>query len=322
MPRAHLLCFLLALGLAAAPAAAAPPDQKTRDEARAIGAQALSLFDAGKYEDALKEFDRADTVFRAPTHGLMAARCLVKLGRLFEASERYMAVTQMDLGPDPSEAFRTAKVEAARELEALLPRIPTISVEVKGQATSGVAFFIDGSPVDSIRSPRPVDPGKHRIEARLGDAVLSAEDVTLAEQEKRTVTLTLGSQAGDSLGPTEPSGASGQTQRILGWVGIGLGGAGLVLGGVTGGLALGAQGDLDDSGCRDGVCPKAVEGDVDSYNTFLTLSTIGFIGGGVALAAGTVLLLTAPKAREADRSGRVSAVPWIGLGSAGVRGTF
>ena len=54
-----------------------------------------------------------------------------------------------------------------------------------------------------------------------------------------------------------------------------------------------------------------------------TLSTIGFIAGGAGVIAGTVLILTAPKATQTTTAARGPHVtPFVGLGSVGAFGTF
>jgi hypothetical protein len=96
-----------------------------------------------------------------------------------------------------------------------------------------------------------------------------------------------------------------------------VGGAGLVFGGVTGAMVLGKQDDLEaNSRCGDNACGPSQKGDVDSYNSLRTLSTVGFIAGGVVAAAGVVIVLTAPKTQSP------SAALWLGPSSAGVRGSF
>jgi hypothetical protein len=70
--------------------------------------------------------------------------------------------------------------------------------------------------------------------------------------------------------------------------------------------------------------------DLDRYHTLGTLSTIGFVAGGVGAAAGVVLLLVKPQSTSASTSGRsaskprsaVNLTPFIGLAGAGVEGTF
>src|SRR5262249_5440698 len=70
-------------------------DDQTRAKARTIGEEGLALYDQGRYIEALDRFQSASALVKAPTLDLMAARCLTKMGRLVEASERYLDVTRM-----------------------------------------------------------------------------------------------------------------------------------------------------------------------------------------------------------------------------------
>jgi hypothetical protein len=87
-------------------------------------------------------------------------------------------------------------------------------------------------------------------------------------------------------------------QRPVGFVGIGVGAAGIAFGAVTGALALSASNRFD---CRDGNCPDATDQEISTYNNQRTLSSIGFIAGGVIAGAGLTLLLSAPRKQDASR---------------------
>ena len=94
---------------------------------------------------------------------------------------------------------------------------------------------------------------------------------------------------------------------------------GLVVGGVTGLMVLSKKKDLDDAGCVNNGCPYAVEDERNSYNSLRNVSGISFIAGGVLAGAGAVLLLTAPSGPEQTTA---SLTPFVGIGSAGVKGVF
>jgi hypothetical protein len=84
----------------------------------------------------------------------------------------------------------------------------------------------------------------------------------------------------------------------LGFVAIGAGGLGLVLGGVTGGLAMSKRSSLESSGCTDTRCPHDKQSDVNKLDTLRLVSTVGFIAGGVLAAGGITLLLSAPSSEH------------------------
>jgi len=79
---------------------------------------------------------------------------------------------------------------------------------------------------------------------------------------------------------------------------------------------------------RDGVCPSQQHCTADEVvrndqltadsKTDATIATIGFVGGGVAVAAGLVLLLTAPShAASGGDSAHLTLAPWMTPNAAG-----
>jgi hypothetical protein len=107
---------------------------------------------------------------------------------------------------------------------------------------------------------------------------------------------------------------------MAGWIGLGLGGAALVVGGVTAGLAAGKASDLKQV-CQDGQCPSSQGGTISSYNGLADASTISFVAGGVLAAGGLALVLFGPRdTRSSTSAARV--VPLVGPGHFGARVTF
>jgi hypothetical protein len=327
--RWSMLPALVAL-LALAPAARAEVDPTTRAAARATAEDALARFDKADYTGALDLFNRADALVHAPTLGLMAARCLDRLGRLVEASERYLAVTRLPLDRGAPEAQAKAQVTAAEENAALLPRVPVLVIALEG-ATADARVTIDGQPVPAeiLGLKRPTDPGPHRLEARRGTEVASRE-IILKEGDAPTVTLRL---SGAPLPPATP----GTGMRPVGWAGVGLatlGGAGLLVGVITGGLAVSAKSSLDAEGCVGGHCPPTTQSSVNRYDTLRLASGGGLIVGGIVAAAGVALAVVGARARPApDRAGWAVTMgalppnpwlraPWTGLGTVGVGTRF
>jgi hypothetical protein len=98
---------------------------------------------------------------------------------------------------------------------------------------------------------------------------------------------------------------------------VGVGGAFLAAGGVTGLLAMNQEKKLRTS-CPNKTCDEG--SDLKQANTQATLSTIFFGVGGAAVVTGAVLLLTGTPSQS--ESARRSITPQIGLGTVGVSGRF
>ena len=116
--------------------------------------------------------------------------------------------------------------------------------------------------------------------------------------------------------PTESSPVA--TRRTLGWVGIGVGATGVALG-VTGGIvAAVTRSTLHHDGCSENTCVGSrFKSSVDGYNLWRTLSTVGFVVGGVSAAAGFTLLFTNPKQESAP-----SVSLMIEPGAVSLKGAF
>jgi hypothetical protein len=96
-----------------------------------------------------------------------------------------------------------------------------------------------------------------------------------------------------------PAGSNGSTQRVLGWTAVGVGVVGVAFGSVFGFDAKSKNDEAtNQDGCSGSTCkgPNSVQGAAASSDasSAANASTIAFVVGGVALAAGVVIVLTAP----------------------------
>jgi hypothetical protein len=109
----------------------------------------------------------------------------------------------------------------------------------------------------------------------------------------------------------------GSTQRVVGVVVAGVGLAGIIVGSVFGIEAQSKNSEaLKPENCRTStLCsPNGLSLTNDAKNS-ATISTVAFIAGGAAVAAGAVIWLTAPRA---PASTGLRAVPVVGLGYGGL----
>jgi hypothetical protein len=296
-----------------------------RTTAREIAKQGLAAYDNGQYAEALDKLSRAYQIVRVPTLPLFMARTSVKLGKLIEASELYLEATRLAVTEGDVIGQLTAQADAVQERAALIPRIPKIVIQIVGADANAVEVTIDGQQVPSalLQPGQLVNPGTRRVAARMGSAQV-VQDVALAESEQRSVTLTFHAAPGTATVPTPLSSVPPTTMddrstgRTLGWVAVGAGGAGVLFGGITGVLAVSKRSSLNDGGCVNNHCYADQKGDVNTYQTLRTLSTVGFAVGIVGAATGVTLLLTSkPKPQHEP-----TVTAMIGIGSAGLAGRF
>jgi hypothetical protein len=182
---------------------------------------------------------------------------------------------------------------------------------VEGAGSAEVKLSLDDVVIPSALSgeERPVNPGAHRVVGVAGDEEVS-ESVTLVEGQKQSITLRFTKQqAAAPVGAPPPAkpkeveaaaeGSPRGPRRVLSYVALGVGGAGLVVGGVTGALVLRDRKAFDQNeNCRDGECLRSEADKVEGFRTLRTVSTVGFIAGGALAATGVVLLLTSGASDE------------------------
>jgi hypothetical protein len=189
---------------------------------------------------------------------------------------------------------------------------------------------LDGAPIknEALGVERLVNPGAHSVTATAPGLKDFATDFTVAEGASQSVPIRMipdtawpaagtPPPAGGANPPPPPPPAEGSRSKVPALIGFGVGGAGLVLGAVTGIVALGKHSTLKNE-CPGGVCGPNASSDLSSYHTMGTLSTVGFIVAGAGAVAGVVLLFVGPK--SPPKSAWIT--PFVAPGSAGVVGRF
>ena len=125
--------------------------------------------------------------------------------------------------------------------------------------------------------------------------------------------------------PPAPGAEVSGSSKTVPYVLLGVGGVGLIAGSIFGVIALGKKTSLDNACGNDkGHCPLSAQGDIDSIHSAATVSTVGFVVGGLSAGVGTLLLLTAKPTRAAARAtpAHVSVQPFLGPSSLGLTGSF
>jgi len=291
---------------------------------------------AGKLAEACPKFEASQQLDPGLGTMLNLAECYEKTGRTASAWAEYREAI-----PLARAAGSKARQDLATERAAALQeRLSTLTIRAMSGDDTDPHLEIrrDGVALQpgELGSPIPVDPGEHTIEAIApgkqgwsqkvqvaGDAAKVSVDVpTLASANgaENPAPTAAPAAPGASLqsAPSAPPAdhpASGNAQRTTGLV---VGGAGIVGVGLGAFFGLKASSTWSDakSKCSDFPWGCGTEGHdlQDSATSQARLSTILFTAGGVLLATGAVLYLTAP-----SRSGVALTV---GPASAQLRGNF
>lgn len=341
-PKSLLSIFAVALaaGLATWPstARAQEPSSADRATARTLAQEGYVALRDKDYSTAADRFTRALAIVKAPTLLRDLARAQVGLGRLVDAHETYSQIIREGVAADAPAPWVKALADAKAEIGPITPRLPWITITVSGPAHPKVT--IDGAPIPeaSLGVKRPADPGRHEIRALAPGYYTAKKTISLNEGESVNVAFELEDAPPDAAPKNEEEAGKVSVATVVDppWrkpVTIGalaVGGAGIVLGSVTGILAMTKHNQLATD-CPNGNCGPRYKRDLEHYHTLGTVSTIGFVAGGVFAGAGVVLLLVKPQSlvQQPDQSDHpepqrtsFSWSPFVGIGAAGVEGTF
>jgi hypothetical protein len=347
LPRAASIATCL-LGMTCASLAHAQADVD-RATARTLGQDGQKALDAKDYKTAEDDFRRADSLVHAPTLLLGLARALAAQGKYVEAQETYKRIVREGVAPGAPAVFQKAMEDANNEVQSVSPHVGGVTITVKatgGGAVPNVQVTMDGSAVNAaaLGVKRPADPGAHTVHAaaagfKSGDVTVTVPDggsvdapLTLDVDPNAPAPPAAGAApaaagapaagaAPGAAGPGQTPPSEGGGHGVLPWVAFGVGGAGLIVGAITGGIAVGDHSSLSGP-CGSGTCPQSQSSNLSSYHTMGLVSTIGFIVAGVGAAAGVTLLLLPTHSDSAPPAAGLHVEPVVGLGTVGAIGTF
>ena len=274
--------------------------------AQAMFDEGRKLMDQGKYAEACPKLEASQRLDPGAGTLLNLAACYDKNGQTASAWVTYTdaATASRDRHPDWAQ-------RAEARVKALQPLLSHLTIDVPA-APSGVTVTRDGKALDagSFGAAMPVDPGHHVVDATapnkkpfhqevdVGAKAAEAHVVVKLEDAPATTTTNDHVAIGTVTPPPPPPEDSGRGNgvRIAGLTTLGVGVAGIIVGGIFGGLAIGKKNDAAPNCTSDfSRCNSAGKASVDDAMTFGTISTIGFIAGGVLAATGITIFLVAPK---------------------------
>jgi hypothetical protein len=271
------------------------------------------------------------------------AQDLRRTGKLLDARAQ-LAVCVSGSCPGP------VREDCAQRLADIDAAIPAIVFEVKdptGNDLAAVRVIMDGRPlVDRLDGTAlALDPGEHKFVFRSEGHKRTERTFVLRERDKaRREKIVL--EVETTPGPPEPATTQPTSVAPMPWPtvaptstattastaetpagggrrvsplvfvagGVALVGLGI---GIGTGVAAGSKHDALSGECNGNDCPPSAQGDLDSFHSLKTVSTIGYVVGFVGLAAGAAFFFFLP-----GKSPAAAARVWVGPGSAGIGGAF
>lgn len=289
-------------------------------------AAAEALFDEGRKLIALKnpgaacpKFVESQRLDPSPSTLLNLGSCYEKLGKTASAWASYREAASTAHAMNRPALLATAQRHAATiepDLARLtiIPAGPVDGLEIKREGT------VVGRGEWDVAVP--VDPGVLMVEATAPQKKKWSAAVEVS-QRGRTVTLTvpaledgppeappadarpapLFSAVNGAAAPPPPPPPRATTQKAIGFAAGGVGVVGLVVGTV---FLLDAKSKYDDSKAQCptdlNVCSPRGVSLRDDARSAGNVATVLYAASGVSLAAGIVLVLTAPRSSEAPRT--------------------
>ena len=264
------------------------------------------------------------------TDAYVAAQTLRNEHRLLNARDQLRTCARQECASQMRGEMLKDCTTWLAQVEAVLPSVVFEVRDSSGNDLSAVHLMVDGQALaDRLDGTAlSVDPGEHTFRFETAGQPALERKLVIREGDKgrreRVVfgvaapaPPTVATQVAPSpAAPTAPPEDGGHGRRVLGLVSGGAGLVGLAVGGIFGGLTFSSWGSVNSECPGHAGCSAQATSNHANAVTFGTVSTAGFIAGGVLLAGGVTLYFTAP----GDRS------PSVGIqmapGGLGVAGRF
>ena len=278
----------------------------------ATGKRASDLFRAGRAaaaagddKTACERFAQSDALQPAPGTQLNLGACEAKQGHLLAAREHFRKAGA-EFKPD--DVRRAVAINSANDLT---DRLPVLTVHAADGVPAGVQVTLDGAPLDLkvLEHGIELDPGTTKLVVTADGRKPREYEVVLKEAEKRDLSVDVGEPLGTaadaptpapSLPPAVDDGSERRKlEHTLGFVGIGVGGAGILVGSIFGILAFSEAGTVRANCTASYACRPAGVSAASSGKTDGVVSTTMFVLGGIFGAAGAYLTVSTWKTADA-----------------------
>ena len=262
----------------------------------------------GEHANACALFAESERLEPAVGTELNLALCEERIGHLLRAWQFFrLSLDRLPAGDD-------RLLMAQRHLSDIDERIPRVTLKAKVPLPVGTVIELGQTRLtpSSLGVAIPVELGE------LGEVVLVVRaprhenrlyQLVLSERERQTLSIEPGPSSVAGPGPSartaeaaaRPAVSNHDSSKLLGVLGLGLGGAALAVSGASGLAVLSAKQEMEDECNADQACTARGMDAAERGSKFSTIATVSFAVGVVAAGAGTWFLLSSSPKPEPGR---------------------
>ena len=246
-----------------------------------------------------------------------ATQELRKSGQLLEAREQAVACGK---GSCPEVIGKKCR-EWVPEIDATIPSVVVTVKDASGKDSGSATLHIDDKEHPLDGRAIKLNPGQHEFVAQLPGEEPLRETILIGEgDDNRRIEMSYAPEVDPEPVPrggedTTTGDSEAEGIHPLVFVGFGVAAAGIIVGAITGGLALDGGSDVENN-CNDKVCPESERDGYDSSLIVAHVSTASFAVAGAGAVVGVIGLLLSDMGadEEADAVEARLGPGWVGVG--------
>jgi hypothetical protein len=321
---ALVLAAVLCAGAASAQQNADPPSSEVAKQHFKAGVDLLKDPEGERVEEAYREFKTAYDLSSNPKILGNVGYCAMRLERDGEAIDAYSTYLR-----EVKDIAQEERDQITRDLSTLTVGVARVTLEAD---KPGVVYEDVRVPVrgDKVTNAYPagqktkveigIRPGHHLVTAKADGYEDATWELDAHAGARESHAFVMKAKVIATPMPVQPqpggdTGGKSSGPGVLPWVVVGVGGAMLVTGTITGIVALGKTSDIEKA-CPQNTCPKSfdLESERSSARTFVRLTDVMLIAGGILVAGGITWAVLAGGSNE-KKSASVACGPFGCAGS-------
>lgn len=307
--------------------------QPNEAAARALFDEGRSLMDQEKYEEACAKFEGSQRLGAKASTALNLGICYDKRAMFASAWSTFGTAATLAKREEHAEREQFAREQMA----AMEKKLARLTIEI-GTSIEGLQVTLDGKPVipAMFGTALPIDPGTHALAATApGKKPWSKEVVIPAEKAEISETVPMLEDSAVTPPPPTPTPppplptpppavpAPAPEQEPLRsisplvYVGFSVGGVGILVGAITGVVAIANTSTIRDN-CEGDRCPLSEEEAIEDAEVVANISNALFAVGGAGVIVGIIGLFVG----DDEEPAQAHVEPIVGPGYVGLRGRF